>query len=1104
MQSRTRERSPRQPVPVVNENDFVLVDDGSDGFGKLVRLSDGLAEIEYFVSPAGPVTHRVSVPEANVRKVELPSQTRVFWYDAEDSAWRIGRVDGGLVSAQALRANEDHYHVRFPNRQDGRIPCSQLYTRWAHPIEDPADHLAARITESPLFYDGRRLIVQHLASQRAAFGGLTALASSAVELFEHQVTTVRRVLSDPVQRYLLADEVGLGKTIEAGVLIRQHVLDQPRQASVLVVVPPHLADQWQRELERKFFLTLPKPIRVLTEQEIVDGFGADDDYTMLVVDEAHRAAAKAFSSSASERRLYERLRAVSKRVPRVLLLSATPVLHHEDGFLAMLHLIDPDAYRLEDREAFRRRVRERQTVAEAAADLSDDASSLFAEEAIDRLVGAFADDPRLIDLAAKARVLLARPDVDVERRQAIGRVRRHLVESYRLHRRLLRTRRDDPRVSDLLPSRTSPLVLSYEDPAREEAGEAIETWRRLCLDQAGSPLDSRVHRLFTGLVERALSHPRALLETVRARLASLKNEDTASRRFDLVAAPPAFAGELEFWEERVPVLAAALTEDARAKCLSEWLATDGRSRKVVVFCDECEDADALARVLRASLGDDAVGRHGSEREVARSFEGTDSLRVLICDGAAEEGLNLQRVGAVIVHYDLPLESTRIEQRIGRVDRLEAARNVRTVLFSAGTRYEREWLDCLLKAIRVFERSIAPLQYALLESTSRVRAALLEEGAAAIEAEQERLQHSDHGLEAEMRRIRSQEALDSIDENPDEARAFFEELVRADASAETNAPEAFDGWLVKRLQFARRQNGPIVQYVHLSGSHRQTLTPAFDAATRFHTLVDRSAYGRRGKGELPLVPFTFDRAAAEKEGLPLLRAGHPFVSAIEAMMRADDRGAAFALWRVIRARGLDTPRLFLRFDFVIEVDIARADSVIKDYAGLTESLRRRADAFFPVQYRTVWLNSDLGEVRHAQLLEVLQRPYRPKRDGGTDVNLRPDRWSAVDSVAPIADWHGLCVRARRHAEDRLRSSESFIGLCRTHAERVRTEAAAVQDVFRSRIARLSGSAKSAEEEAARLDDELGQYVAAGIESPTIRVDAAGVIFLSASPLPEGTA
>jgi hypothetical protein len=70
--------------------------------------------------------------------------------------------------------------------------------------------------------------------------------------------------------------------------------------------------------------------------------------------------------------------------------------------------------------------------------------------------------------------------------------------------------------------------------------------------------------------------------------------------------------------------------------------------------------------------------------------------------------------------------------------------------------------------------------------------------------------------------------------------------------------------------------------------------------------------------------------------------------------------------------------------------------------------------------------------------------------------------------------------------------------------VRSEAAAVQDVFRSRIARLSGSAKSAEEEAARLDDELGQYVAAGIESPTIRVDAAGVIFLSASPLPEGTA
>src|SRR3970282_254336 len=97
-----------------------------------------------------------------------------------------------------------------------------LYVRWAHPIDDPTDYLAARVTDTPFLFEGRSHIVRHLAAQRLSFGGLGGLAAAAIELLEHQVTTVRRVLADPIARYLLADEVGLGKTIEAGVLIRSH------------------------------------------------------------------------------------------------------------------------------------------------------------------------------------------------------------------------------------------------------------------------------------------------------------------------------------------------------------------------------------------------------------------------------------------------------------------------------------------------------------------------------------------------------------------------------------------------------------------------------------------------------------------------------------------------------------------------------------------------------------------------------------------------------------------------------------------------------------------------------------------------------------------
>ena len=100
-----------------------------------------------------------------------------------------------------------------------------VFVRWASPIKDPTPFLANRINESPRFSDARSAFVSSQMRQRAVSMGMSALLSCAVELEAHQIEVVRRILQDPVQRYLLADEVGLGKTIEAGVLIRQCALD---------------------------------------------------------------------------------------------------------------------------------------------------------------------------------------------------------------------------------------------------------------------------------------------------------------------------------------------------------------------------------------------------------------------------------------------------------------------------------------------------------------------------------------------------------------------------------------------------------------------------------------------------------------------------------------------------------------------------------------------------------------------------------------------------------------------------------------------------------------------------------------------------------------
>lgn len=1144
---------------------FVTVDGRLDGIGKLVGFDQHWAEVEYFKSPAGPCLECVRVPATSVHPTELSSQTRIFWFDCARHIWLAGRVDGGLVSARAIQATEDHYHVRFPNGQDARVPISQLYTRWAHPIDDPTDYLAAQITDTPFWFDARSNIVRHINRERAAFGGLTGLASAAVELLEHQVTIVRRILADPIERYLLADEVGLGKTIEAGVLIRQHTIDHPYDANVLVIVPEYLLTQWKDELENKFFLGKSR-VEIATEAALVTGKLASTDRTMLVVDEAHRTAQRAFSCDPHERQVYEELRSLSRSTPRLLLLSGTPVLHQEDGFLAMLHLLDPNAYPLDDREAFRRRVSERQSVAEATADLMDDASSFFAEDAINRIEKTFVSDQRLVELCSAARAHLY-DDADApDRIASLRALRSHLTEVYRLHRRLLRTRREDPRVQVFLPVRTGLTTIEYEDQARAEAFDFLDAWRLSLLPN--ELRDPANQELFAAFVEAALSHPQVLLRKVEARLASCgdcpkgPNRDSNSidptgdgaheqtksvvltRTVDgYVFSEPAakqvtgpvsdqnlatslnrlrehgwvpvlteggkvtskhgsrmqswaFEGEKELLEQRRRLISDALTPDQRVLALGDWLQSDAQVQKAIIFVDHPEVADIVKSQLQESLPSKWIRRFRGSVGDIETFEACDTLAVLVCDAGAEEGLNLQRYGAVIIHYDLPLAPSRIEQRIGRVDRIEARGRLRNVALSSGQPYEREWLTCLDQAMRIFNRSVAPLQYVLAEATARIRKRLVRDGCSAFEGETAYLNDPKTGLETELRRIHAQEAIDAMDINSDDDAQFFETLLDQDEYLTVEGERSLNSWVTDRLQFGRQHLGrSIFRYFH--DLRRPTLLPMHVTVSRFQGCVDREALLGWRAGA-PLEPMTFDRVTAETKHVSLLRVGHPFMQSLEALIRSDDRGAAFAMWRYVPG-WLDAAQPIFRFDFVIEADIHAFNP---DLVAISETaLRRRADDAFPPSYRTVWLTSDLEEVKDPKLLDVLSQPYSkwPRTDGGRDLNLRSERWERAVPRLPIGDWSELCTKARKSAEEKLRDGVELRSNCERYAARVRYSAVNIANAFSSRIARLSGPVRRAEEQMARMEATLVEGLITGIQNPAMRVDSAGIIVISGVPL-----
>ena len=241
---------------------FVSSSSNALWIGSVVEIRGNDVLVKYFDSPAAESHEVKSVSVDTISPVKLDEEQRVYYRDDETREWYVGRVLGFIP-------DDRKYLVQFPNNDKRFLPEASLSTRCLKPIGDPTSQLAFGLNETAFWHSRRADFVKSLFNQRRACGGMTAILSSAIDI-EQQVAVVRRVLQDPVQRYLLADEVGLGKTIEAGILIRQFVLDEPKTHHILVITPRALLQQWRQELRSRSFLHefLHKPIHLKHRTQI--------------------------------------------------------------------------------------------------------------------------------------------------------------------------------------------------------------------------------------------------------------------------------------------------------------------------------------------------------------------------------------------------------------------------------------------------------------------------------------------------------------------------------------------------------------------------------------------------------------------------------------------------------------------------------------------------------------------------------------------------------------------------------------------------------------------------------------------------------------------
>lgn len=949
------------------------------GIGRLVNFGSDVARVRYFQAPgSAPYIDQEHHP-SDVTAITLPTHTRAFLHDGR--RWRIGRVDGA-------HPQERHkYLIALPNSEGAVLGSDSFDVRWQLPITNPFHVLESVGGDSPVVYDARLGLLGEWSRQRAAAKGVEGLLLGSVELHRHQLDVVRRATSDPVTRYLLADEVGLGKTIEAGAIVWQFLAKKP-DARVLVLAPDHLREQWARELLDRFRTDHYGSAWLRIRSHTDEPTWPTEPVDLLVVDEAHHVTRTGALSSAARQHVVE----LAHTAEALLLLSATPVRSNEAGFLDLLHLLDPQHYQPDDLEDFVRRVelRDRLALTHQALVPEIDAFdlSLYAEE----LVALFPDDEVLAELLAAAT-----STGDGGRPGAVGRVRDHLSETYRLHHRLLRTRRT-PEIGATFRvrgrTRAVPFTLEVSDDSDRRRRELLDSVRIhvVAASEGGDLTADEAVAVFTEVAQRCGSLSNALLPLIE--LDDATGPTSLSLFRDLVR-----RGILPGWAALIGDVhhanPAALTD--LGEVLSRSTLARGVNRTVLASA-YTESALAAAAEMTRRWGTDRVALHLTSQsreqnanEVARWLaDGPCSL--LFCDSSAEEGINLQNAD-LLIHLDLPWEAFRAEQRIGRCDRhvSDVAAPIPSMVVVYGDQpYALGWFEFLADGCDVFTRSVSSLQYVLNDTERAVQREVLRDGHDALTAA---VPGQAATLASELTRIVAHDALDAIDGlSTSWSAGANNELLASDERSTLT--------------------GALVSWLEGVGTNLRR-------PSRGAVRIERKPRPQVPFGlELAMAPsmetsLALHRRTSVEHHLPILRAGHPLVDAVASHLRQSDRGVAFALFRP--ARGQWPPVVVLRTDFLVSTLPSEALLAAAEAAGVRAWVDQLVQDALPPTVETVIMTSDGAEATHA----ALRQPYDKQR-GDQNLGSRPDLF---DRLTSHLDWPTTCMSALPLAQQLLQGRPS---------------------------------------------------------------------------------
>lgn len=638
----------------------------------------------------------------------------------------------GVVVDYKIREDEgyDYYIQDNDSKEYVCVNEEKITASFFSGAADPVQQLAKYEFQNPCWYCGRQIVKDTMNILDHSIFGFKELAGCKIYLKAFQVNTIMRCLQTEKCRYMLADEVGLGKTIEACSILKIFLSNKVSK-NVLIVVPGALINQWRTELLFKFGILEGKNendhFLAIESVEELENKNCYTKWDFVIVDEVHNCLRGQLK--------YDKVHRLSRNAENIILLSATPVQQRREEYLKLLRLIDPAVYDDVDIDDFTGLVDKQNQISRLIHSLLDDIDSLKNElfpevdeedphdnedvqDQLEELEATLDDLSSLIGDETLEKMIAgidtAKEDFGLYDMQVVI---SYVCDNYQIERSIIRNRRTllgvypKDEEGEFAERKLKEITYLINDSTNYYEYEAYRTLKEWIVQNQDNIDATQIERELQPVLEAFFSSPWAY----RARLKEVYGNNPTIPENVWKSADRWVEDEEEAIENMTEILNDIESHPSRLVKLINYIDIDLLDKKIVVFTDHIETFEIYDKVLHEAFGEEVaefsanMDRDEAEINVYR-FQSDSKCKILLCDKSGGEGRNLQ-IADYVIHIDLPWNINAIEQRIGRLDRI--GRNVQipvtSVVIHTTESYEDQLFNFWNQGLNVFGQSLSGLE-----------------------------------------------------------------------------------------------------------------------------------------------------------------------------------------------------------------------------------------------------------------------------------------------------------------------------------------------------------------------------------------------------------